>query len=167
MKLFVPLFLACLWPLAADSKPDSATYVTAAEIQSTLKTVPQDQVTDAPIRVVDVGKGNAGVAVVLRSAKPAQTAVDHEQVTEVYYVLEGSGIMVTGGRLEKPTLTQSPIGGPTNVGTAIEKGESRKVGPGDVVIIPAGVAHGFTKIDGDSIRYVVVRFDPDKVLPKK
>jgi len=169
MKFLIPLLLACLLPLAAaDSKPGSATYVTAADIQSTLKKLPQGEVTDEPIRVVDIGKGKAGVAVVLRSAKAAQNAVYHSQVTEVYYVLEGSGTMVTGGTLMKPKgLQNGPIAGPTNSGTSLENGQSRRVGPGDVVIIPAGVGHAFSKIDGDSIRYVVVRFDPDKVLPEK
>jgi quercetin dioxygenase-like cupin family protein len=38
--------------------------------------------------------------------------------------------------------------------------------PGDVVIIPAGVGHWFTKID-DHIAYLMVRVDPDKVTPLK
>jgi quercetin dioxygenase-like cupin family protein len=35
---------------------------------------------------------------------------------------------------------------------------------GDVVIIPAGTGHWFTRID-DHINYLMVRFDPDKVTP--
>jgi len=35
---------------------------------------------------------------------------------------------------------------------------------GDVVIIPAGTGHQFTKID-DHISYIMVRIDPDKVTP--
>ena len=37
---------------------------------------------------------------------------------------------------------------------------------GDVIVIPAGVGHWFTKID-DHIRYLMVRIDPDKVTPLK
>jgi quercetin dioxygenase-like cupin family protein len=37
---------------------------------------------------------------------------------------------------------------------------------GDVIIIPAGTGHWFTKID-DHITYVMVRIDPDKVVPLK
>jgi mannose-6-phosphate isomerase-like protein (cupin superfamily) len=87
--------------------------------------MPQGGVTDEPIRVVDIGKGKDGVAVVLR-AKAAQTAVYHSQVAEVYYVLEGSGTMVTGGTIVKPLgLQNGPIAGPTNGGTALENGQSR------------------------------------------
>ena len=36
--------------------------------------------------------------------------------------------------------------------------------PGDVIVIPAGTGHWFTKID-DHITYLMVRIDPDKVTP--
>jgi len=35
---------------------------------------------------------------------------------------------------------------------------------GDVVVIPAGTGHWFTKIE-DHIDYLMVRVDPDKVTP--
>jgi quercetin dioxygenase-like cupin family protein len=35
---------------------------------------------------------------------------------------------------------------------------------GDVLVIPAGTGHQFTKID-DHITYIMVRIDPDKVVP--
>ena len=37
---------------------------------------------------------------------------------------------------------------------------------GDVIVIPAGTGHWFTKID-DHITYMMVRIDPDKVVPTK
>jgi AraC-like ligand binding domain len=37
---------------------------------------------------------------------------------------------------------------------------------GDVVVIPAGTGHWFTRID-DHIDYLMVRIDPDKVTPLK
>jgi uncharacterized protein YjlB len=37
---------------------------------------------------------------------------------------------------------------------------------GDVVVIPAGTGHQFTKID-DHISYLMVRIDPDKVTPHR
>ena len=38
--------------------------------------------------------------------------------------------------------------------------------PGDVVVIPAGTGHWFTKID-DHITYLMIRVDPDKKTPLK
>jgi quercetin dioxygenase-like cupin family protein len=40
----------------------------------------------------------------------------------------------------------------------------RKIGVGDVVVIPAGVYHGFSEVP-DHIEYVSVRPDVEKVLP--
>jgi uncharacterized protein YjlB len=56
--------------------------------------------------------------------------------------------------------------GPGASGTAIQGGESRRIKVGDVVIIPAGVPHWFSEIDG-SITYVVLRVDPNRLLPLK
>jgi uncharacterized cupin superfamily protein len=46
-----------------------------------------------------------------------------------------------------------------------EVGEDRpRLNRGDVVVIPAGTGHQFTKID-DHIDYLMVRIDPDKATP--
>ena len=41
---------------------------------------------------------------------------------------------------------------------------SRRVGPGDIIIIPPGVLHAFSQIT-DHVTYLSVRPDPDRVLP--
>ncbi|HUK34598.1 MAG TPA: AraC family ligand binding domain-containing protein, partial [Vicinamibacterales bacterium] len=46
----------------------------------------------------------------------------------------------------------------------IRDGKTYHLKPGDVVVIPAGTGHLFTKID-DHIDYLMVRIDPDKVTP--
>jgi len=157
---------------AADTKPTSATYITNNDVQATLKRMPPDKVTDQQVRVVDTGKQNVGIGVVHRSAQAAQNAVEHDQVTEVYHILAGSGTMMTGGTLVNPQrrpandVALRELTGPSVTGASLQKGESRKVGPGDTVIIPAGVGHWFSAVDG-SIDYVVVRIDPDKIVHLK
>ena len=42
--------------------------------------------------------------------------------------------------------------------------ETHELQAGDVFVIPAGTGHQFTKID-DHISYLMVRIDPDKVVP--
>ena len=54
--------------------------------------------------------------------------------------------------------------GPSNNATFVKPAETRKVKAGDVIIIPAGVYHGFSEVP-DHIEYVTVRPDMDKVLP--
>jgi quercetin dioxygenase-like cupin family protein len=43
-------------------------------------------------------------------------------------------------------------------------GVRRTVSAGDVVVIPAGVLHGWVEIP-DHVKYLSVRPDPDRVLP--
>jgi uncharacterized cupin superfamily protein len=72
------------------------------------------------------------------------------------------------GKVRRPaTLTTVRLlNGPGNGATAIRDGVSHELKAGDVVTIPAGTGHQFTKID-DHITYLIVRVDPDKVLPLK
>jgi mannose-6-phosphate isomerase-like protein (cupin superfamily) len=158
--------------IAAQTRTGQATYITNDEIEATFKKAPADSVTDQQIRMVNVGKADVGVGVVYRSAKARQTAVEHDQLTEVYHIIEGSGTLTTGGALLNPqrdakdSKVVTETNGPSQRSQTMTNGESRHVGPGDAVIIPAGVTHWFSYIDG-SIRYLVVRVDVDKVLPLK
>jgi hypothetical protein len=54
--------------------------------------------------------------------------------------------------------------GPSHSATFVQPAQSRRIGPGDVVIIPAGVYHGFSEVP-DHIDYLSVRPDTDHVLP--
>ena len=163
--------LAMLFVLAAaDTKPTSATYLTGNDVQSTLKGMPPNSVTDKQVRMVDTGKQNVGSGSSIRAGSPKHRL--HDQVTEVYHILAGSGTMVTGGTLVKPQRRPSndvalrELTSPSITGASLQEGESRHVGPGDIVIIPAGVGHWFSTVDG-SIDCVVVRIDPDKIVHLK
>ena len=57
------------------------------------------------------------------------------------------------------------MNGPITEGSSIQNGMSRKIGPGDIVIIPPNTLHWFSEIPSDKIVYLVVRIDPHKVLP--
>jgi len=151
--------------------PQSATDVTDAELKAMIKLAPADGIADQQLRVVDMGKYNVAVGVLHRSAKPArQGAISHSQVTEIYHMMEGSGTFVTGGTMVDPTpappdgIVHKVLVGPSINGTAIRNGQSRKVGPGDVIVVPPGVAHWFSAVESD-MNYLVVRVDADHVLP--
>ncbi|PYQ95926.1 MAG: hypothetical protein DMF96_20435 [Acidobacteria bacterium] len=151
--------------------PQSATDVTDAELKAVIKLAPPDGIADQQLRVVDMGKYNVAIGVLHRSAKPArQGAISHSQVTEIYHMMEGSGTFVTGGAMVDPTpappdgIIHKVLVGPSINGTAIRNGQSRKVGPGDVIVVPPGVAHWFSAVESD-MNYLVVRVDADHVLP--
>jgi quercetin dioxygenase-like cupin family protein len=150
--------------------PTLATDVTAAEIQ---KVVNAPGGGDRPVKIVDMGKYNISVAVLRRDAtKPGAPAgaINHTKVTEVYYVVSGSGTLLTGGEVKevKPAAADSEIVkyavGPSNNAVFVKPAQTRKVGPGDVIIIPAGVYHGFSEVP-EHIEYVSVRPDVEKALP--
>jgi mannose-6-phosphate isomerase-like protein (cupin superfamily) len=76
-------------------------------------------------------------------AAVANAAV-HETEAELFYVIDGSATLVTGGRLKNETRTNE-----TNLsGSGIEGGQSRHVAKGDFIIVPEGQPHWFSQIDG-------------------
>ena len=128
---------------------------------------------DRQIKVVDVGKLNVGVGVLQMGKKPNDgkpiIGIAHSQVTEVYYVLSGSGVLITGTEIEDPASLPADSEvvrvavGPSHRATFMG-GERRTVAAGDVVVIPAGVLHGWVEIP-DHVNYLSIRPDPDRVLP--
>jgi mannose-6-phosphate isomerase-like protein (cupin superfamily) len=170
--ILVALTFALPGPAAAQSgaTPTTATDITAADFATVLKSMNPDGVSDQQIKVVDIGKYNVAVGILHRSGKAKQGAIAHSQVTEVYYVLKGTGTFVTGGTMTGATAapadgsTVKVLVGPSTTGTGVQGGQSRKIGPGDVIIVPPGVAHWFSAIEQD-LDYLVFRVDADHVLP--
>ena len=75
----------------------------------------------------------------------------HTLDTDLVYVLAGSATIVTGGAVPGAKVIE-----PNEVrGPAITGGESRRVVKGDVIVIPAGVPHMFTDVQGPLDYYVV------------
>jgi mannose-6-phosphate isomerase-like protein (cupin superfamily) len=150
------------------------THVPNTEIQAYVKRAMANQLTDQQIRQVDIGKSNVGVAVVHRPKQnnPAATVAEHDLVSEVYHVISGGGTLLLGPdlvgkqRRNPSDNTVRLLNGPGNNAKAIRNGVAYDLKQGDVVIIPAGTGHQFTRID-DHITYLMIRIDPDKVTPPK
>jgi len=149
-----------------------ATDVTAADIQAAVKRGQQDlqrpggSLSDRMISVADMGQYNVAVAMVARTAseKPSG-AFNHLKITEVYYILRGSGTHVTGTLVNGKGGGPNTLIGPTLSGNSpLESARSSRLGPGDVQIIPPGVAHAWASIDPGGIDYLVYRIDPDHLL---
>jgi mannose-6-phosphate isomerase-like protein (cupin superfamily) len=150
------------------------TYIKNEEIQAYFNRIPAGVgVADQQVRAVDAGHTNVDIGVVYRAhfTKPNAVA-EHDLVSEVYHVIDGTATLVLGPditdlqRRPADDRTVRLLNGPGGNGATIRNGKTFDLKPGDVVIIPAGVGHWFTKID-DHIRYLMVRIDPDKVTPPK
>jgi mannose-6-phosphate isomerase-like protein (cupin superfamily) len=68
----------------------------------------------------------------------------HEREAEMFYVIEGSGTLVTGGTLRAEKRTNAE----NLTGTGIDGGTPRKLTKGDFVMVPEKTPHWFTQIDG-------------------
>ncbi len=145
----------------APQAPVPAVFISKEEHEAVLKESIARNAVDTPIKATDVPGGKAAVAMLYRS-KPEASALIHNDVTETYYILSGSGTIVTGGSLgtPKPTDLTRVNAGMSQTGTRVG-GESRKVKPGDIIIIPAGTPHSFSELDAP-ISYLVYRFEPAK-----
>src|ERR1700730_8244126 len=164
---------------AQDRKPTCTncpgTYIPSEELQAYAQRAIANHLVDQQVRAVDAGKTNIDVGIVYpgKLAAPAPDSVaEHDQVSEVYHVIDGSATLVTGpdlvGEKRRPATLETVrlFNGPGNNSSSIRNGVTHQLKAGDVMIIPAGTGHWFTKID-DHITYLMVRIDPDKITPHK
>jgi mannose-6-phosphate isomerase-like protein (cupin superfamily) len=151
------------------------TYIAKSEIDAYVQKAVAEKLTDQQVRDVELGKAHVGVGVVHRGklASPAPESVaEHDQVSEVYHIIDGAATLMVGpdivGAKRRPATLETVrlFNGPGSNGASIRNGVSYDLKPGDVIVIPAGTGHWFTKID-DHVTYLMVRIDPDKVTPVK
>lgn len=149
-----------------------STYVPAAEIQEYAEVGRASGLVDQQVRSLDIGRSNVQIAVAHRGRLEERRGrvAEHDLVTEVYYVLSGSGTLLTGPDLvnkqRRPPDNRAVmwLNGPGNNAEDVRNSVINDLTAGDVLVIPAGTGHEFTEID-DHITYLMVRVDPDKVVP--
>jgi len=171
MMLGLLALVMVLAPSRAFSQAQNEATIVSSEDIQTVVSAPGGG--DREIRILDMGKFNLGIAVLRRGAtKPGAPmgAINHTKLTEVYYVVSGAGTIVTGGDVENVRALAADselvttVVGPGNNATFKKPAQTRKVKAGDVIVIPAGLYHGFSEVP-DQIEYVLVRPDVEKVLP--
>ena len=149
------------------------TYIGNAELEAYLKRAIANKIIDQQVRSVDIGKSNVAIGMVHRTrlTTPGEVA-EHDLVSEVYHIISGAATLVLGPDLvdakRRPATNVNVrlLNGPGHNAASIRNGVSHELKAGDVVVIPAGTGHWFTKID-DHITYLMIRVDPDKVTPLK
>jgi mannose-6-phosphate isomerase-like protein (cupin superfamily) len=174
--VWIAIVLSTLAPAGASAQapaPTTSTEVVNAELQEAFKRAMQElkpgvSVSDRIINLQDMGRYNVAVAVVARPAGTFTNSLSHDKITEIYYVTRGSGTQVTGTMVNgtRAERVSTTIGPGMSSNSPIQNAKSKKLGPGDIQIIPPGVAHGFTSIDPGGIEYLVFRVDPDHLLAR-
>jgi len=149
------------------------TYIPLSELQAYTQKAIAEKLLDQQVRDIEIGKAHVGIGMVHRGKldRPSPNSVaEHDLVSEVYHIIDGTATLVLGpditNRQRRPSTLRTVVefNGPGNNGSEIKNGVAYNLKPGDVVVIPAGTGHLFTKID-DHIDYLMVRIDPDKATP--
>ena len=147
-----------------------ATLITAAQIESHKQSMVAVNETDVAMTMVKMGGESAnaqiGVSGVLRPTdQNNRFYAVHDDVAEVYYIVEGKGRMKVGGTItdweRRPVSIENGQG---SRGTTAVGARDVPLAKGDMLIIPAGTPHKWEQSD-EFTYYVVVRADPKGVAP--
>ncbi len=123
-------------------QPDK-TYTSAKEVVALIAKAKSERKQDQPTLVQNLLR-LAPYNVNLEYRAGVGPAAQHEQEAEMFYVIDGSGTLVTGGKLVNEKRTNAA----NLTGTAIANGKSQAVAKGDFVIVPENTPHWFNKING-------------------
>ena len=89
---------------------------------------------------------------VMTAHRTADGSVEiHNSYTDVFYIVQGSTDIVTGGKVigVKNTNPDEPRG------DSIEGGKTQHLSAGDVIVIPSGVPHWMKNVQGTLLYFVV------------
>ncbi len=151
-----PVFAQAPAPRAASAP---AIVVGKELVDSTLRQSIANNTLDKKMAETPTRGGIVRIGMVHRT-KPEPRALLHNELTEIYQVITGSGLLFTGGTPQAPT----PVSDPPNLGPTPsfyvnqDGGVTQKVKAGDLVIIPAGLPHRFSELDGP-IEYDIYRIE--------
>jgi mannose-6-phosphate isomerase-like protein (cupin superfamily) len=129
---------------AAPAPGSAATYKSAEALAGALKIAKATAggMTTSAVANTDQYRIN-----IVHRAQPAG-AIAHAGNTELHYIIEGSGTVVTGGAI---------VRGATAGAATIKDGVTQHVKKGDVIIVPANSPHWYSQVD-DAITYLEVRW---------
>jgi len=124
-------------PAPPPTDRTKATRFSAEELRAALGKLPTDR-PSAAVRVFSLAPYNVNVE---QRQPRAQGASLHEAQAELFYVIDGSATLLTGGTIPNATRTGTNLAGPT-----IENGVRTPFAKGDFLIVPSGVPHQFVDI---------------------
>ena len=149
MKIFVMAMTTLLLAGSAFAQVKTITdadkvgvFVSAQEVADAVSKLPKNPLAAVP--VYKIGPFNVNVEHRLGKPAAAQQASVHSKDAELFYMIDGTATLVTGGELTEP-----PPNGADQRGSGIKGGKAQKMAKGDFMLVPAGVPHWFTDIQGN------------------
>src|SRR5437879_4888836 len=125
-------------------------YVSAKQMDIDLHKLALNNIGESEINLIEHTPEHA--AILLRRTAPGKAEV-HEHQADVWYVIDGGCVFVTGGTVVGGAQTS-----PGEIrGSGISEGDERTIAKGDFIRVPAGVPHWVKKINGKEIVYIVVK----------
>jgi len=131
---------------AQQPAPPTKTYSSSADVTALLAKAKADH-KDGQATVIENILRLAPYSANLEYRTAVGPAAVHEHEAEMFYVLEGSATLVTGGKLANEKRTNAE----NLSGTAIEGGTPQSVAKGDVIIVPENTPHWFSAINGSVV----------------
>ena len=148
IEAFAFVLLAAL--AVAGQEAAKVVYVPGKQIEQQIREAPASN-GGQEINLIQRTADHAGI--LLRRTLPGKAEV-HTTETDIWYVIAGGCLLVTGGTVIDPkTVEPGQIHGEGIIG-----GEERTIGKGDFIRIPNGVPHWVKKIEGKEIVYIVVKY---------
>jgi|SRR5271166_1307996 len=146
LGFFATLLLLTIAAVAQPAAQPPKMFASAADVDALIAKAKADHKPSQPLiaqRILQLAPYNVNLEY-RTSVGPASI---HEKEAELFFVIDGSATLVTGGKLTEEKRTN-----PENLsGNGIEGGESRQIAKGDYIIVPENTAHWFSKIDGTLI----------------
>src|SRR6202171_5030503 len=150
LKVVVLSVVTIAFPLLAqEPKPTcnhcSATYIPKSELDAYTKRALESKLVDQQVRSVDIGKSQIGIGMVTRGklnlgSTSGDAVAEHDQISEVYYIIEGSATLLTGpdmvGLKQRPSTlkTVREQNGPGFGAASIKNPVTHELKAGDMII---------------------------------
>jgi mannose-6-phosphate isomerase-like protein (cupin superfamily) len=144
-NLICSTFILTTAVAVAQQPPAQAmkTFASSADVTALIAKAKSERKENQPIvaeRILSLAPYNAN----LEYRAAVGPASVHEKEAEMFYVIDGSATLMTGGKLVKESRTNAE----NLTGTGIEGGMSRPVAKGDFIIVPENTPHWFSAING-------------------
>ena len=141
-SITIAILLTAGFAANAQQPATPKAFASAADVQALAEKAKQTRKANQPTVSQPIVQA-APYTANLESRNAVGPASIHEKEAEMFYVVDGSATLITGGKLVNETRNGDNLSG-----TAVEGGAARQITKGDFVMVPENTAHWFSKIDG-------------------